>query len=88
MGVLITGGTVVNADLTIKADVYCEAGKIVAIGDHLSVPEGTEVIDATEQYVMPGGIDPHTHMQLPLWERSQVKISLPEPERRLQAAPP
>ena len=65
MGVLISGGTVVNADLTIKADVYCEEGKIVAIGDQLSVPEGTEVVDATGQYVMPGGIDPHTHMQLP-----------------------
>jgi len=65
MGVLIKGGKVVNADQTITADVYCDDGKIAAIGKGLDVPAGTQVIDATDQYVMPGGIDPHTHMQLP-----------------------
>ncbi len=35
------------------------------MGLELTVPADTEVIDASEQYVMPGGIDPHTHMQLP-----------------------
>jgi len=65
MGVLIKGGLVVNADQSQLADVYCEDGKIQAIGQALSVPEGTEVVDAKGQYVMPGGIDPHTHMQLP-----------------------
>ncbi|RAU19137.1 dihydropyrimidinase [Nitrincola tibetensis] len=65
MGVLIKNGTVVNADQRFEADVYCEAGKILAIGKDLSLPEGAELIDATGQFVMPGGIDPHTHMQLP-----------------------
>ncbi|WP_044619085.1 dihydropyrimidinase [Gynuella sunshinyii] len=65
MGILIKGGKVVNADQTVNADVYCEDGKILAIGTELEVPAGTEVIDASGQYVMPGGIDPHTHMQLP-----------------------
>jgi dihydropyrimidinase len=65
MSIIIRGGTVVTADMTFAADVYCEEGKIVAIGDNLDVPENAECIDATGQYIMPGGIDPHTHMQLP-----------------------
>lgn len=65
MSIVIRGGTVVNADREFRADVLCEGGKIVAIGDNLEVSPGTEVIDAGGQYVLPGGIDPHTHMQLP-----------------------
>ncbi|MES3677309.1 dihydropyrimidinase [Halomonas elongata] len=65
MSVLIKGGTVVTADNTFKSDVYCEGGKIVAVGESLDVPSAAEVIDAHGQYVMPGGIDPHTHMQFP-----------------------
>lgn len=63
--VLIKGGTVVNADREFRADVLCVDGKISALGEHLSAPAGAEVVDAGGQYVMPGGIDPHTHMQLP-----------------------
>ncbi|WP_299007825.1 dihydropyrimidinase [uncultured Shewanella sp.] len=65
MSILIRGGTVVNADTSTVADVYCEGGIIRAVGDNLSVPTHAETIDASGQYVMPGGIDPHTHMQLP-----------------------
>lgn len=65
MSLLIKGGTVVNADTSVRADVLCVDGEIQAIGLDLEVPKGTEVIDADGQYVMPGGIDPHTHMQLP-----------------------
>ena len=65
MSVLIKGGTVVTADYTYKADVYCEDGKISAIGENIEVTKETEVVDAKGQYVMPGGIDPHTHMQFP-----------------------
>ena len=65
MSMLIRGGTVVNADASQKADVLIEDNKIVAVGANLEVPTGCEVIDATGQLVMPGGIDPHTHMQLP-----------------------
>ena len=65
MSIVIRGGTVVTAEQTFSADVYCENGLIAAIGENLEVPAGTEIIDATGQYVMPGGIDPHTHMQLP-----------------------
>ncbi len=65
MSLLIKGGTVVTADQSFMADVYCVDGKIAKVGADLTVPGGTEVIDAAGQYVMPGGIDPHTHMQLP-----------------------
>lgn len=63
--VWIRGGTVVNADGERTADVLCVDGVIAAVGEGLDVPVGAEVIDAGGQYVMPGGIDPHTHMQLP-----------------------
>ena len=65
MGVIIRGGTVVTAEQTFRADVYCEYGLIKAVGPDLEVPGGAEVIDAGGCYVMPGGIDPHTHMELP-----------------------
>ena len=62
---LIRGGTVVNADRAFKADVLTQDGKIIAVGEALQAPAGATVVDAGGQYVMPGGIDPHTHMQLP-----------------------
>lgn len=65
MATLIRGGTVVNADRAFRADVLCEGDKIVAVGPGLQAPAGAEVVDAGGQYVMPGGIDPHTHMNLP-----------------------
>ncbi len=65
MTVLIQGGTVVTADRSYRADVLCADGRIQAIGEKLDAPAGAQVVDAGGQYVMPGGIDPHTHMQLP-----------------------
>ena len=65
MSIFIRGGTVVNADRAYKADVVCYGDKIVAIGAKLDAPPHATVIDASGQYVMPGGIDTHTHMQLP-----------------------
>jgi dihydropyrimidinase len=59
---IIKGGTVVTADLTYVADVRVEGGKITEIGQNLS---GGETLDATGCYVMPGGIDPHTHLEMP-----------------------
>jgi dihydropyrimidinase len=65
MKTIIRGGTVVNADRAFRADVLCDGDKIVAVGENLEVPSGAKLIDAGGQYVMPGGIDPHTHMNLP-----------------------
>jgi len=65
MKLLIKGGDVVTHEQTKTADVYCIDGKIEAIGLDLDIAEETEIIDASGKLVMPGGIDPHTHMQLP-----------------------
>ena len=65
MSMLIQGGTVVNAEQSFRADVLCENGKISAVAEGLEAHPGARVVDAGGQYVMPGGIDPHTHMQLP-----------------------
>ena len=62
MSTVIRDGTIVTADRTYKADVLVEDGKITKIGSGLS---GNETLDATGCYVMPGGIDPHTHLEMP-----------------------
>ena len=64
-GLLIRGGTVVNADCARRADVLCADGVITAVAENLAAPQGVEVLDAGDLLVLPGGIDPHTHMQLP-----------------------
>jgi dihydropyrimidinase len=62
MTTVIKNGTIVTADLTYKADILVENGKIAAIGPNLI---GDTQLDATGCYVMPGGIDPHTHLEMP-----------------------
>lgn len=59
---VIRNGTIVTADLTYKADVLIENGRIAAIGPGLT---GDTTLDATGCLVMPGGIDPHTHLEMP-----------------------
>ena len=59
---IIKNGTIVTADLTYEADVKIEDGVITEIGPNLS---GGEELDATGCYVMPGGIDPHVHLEMP-----------------------
>lgn len=63
---LVRGGTVVTAEWSRRADVLCDdAGRIAAVGPALDVPVGCDVLDAGGLLVMPGGIDPHTHMEMP-----------------------
>jgi dihydropyrimidinase len=64
MTLLIRGGTVVNHDASRRADVLTEGDKIIAVGEGLAAPSGAEIIDAGGAYVLPGGIDPHTHCEL------------------------
>ena len=63
---LIRGGTLVAADGRRRADLLCRDGLIAAIGTRLDIQPGCEVVDARGCFVMPGGIDPHTHLQLPM----------------------
>lgn len=63
MTMLIKGGTVVTADRQWRADVLVEGETIAAVGPDLEAPAGAEIVDASGALVMPGGIDPHTHME-------------------------
>ncbi|MFN2484569.1 MAG: dihydropyrimidinase [Candidatus Limnocylindria bacterium] len=64
MRTLIKGGTIVNADATTRADVLVDDERIALIGDAIDV-RADRTIDATDRWVIPGGIDVHTHMELP-----------------------
>jgi dihydropyrimidinase len=61
---LIKNGTVVTATDTFMADIHVVGEKIQAVGKDLKV-SGAKEIDAKGCYVIPGGIDAHTHMELP-----------------------
>ncbi|KAL7151939.1 hypothetical protein ABFS83_04G065300 [Erythranthe nasuta] len=62
--ILIKGGTVVNSHHQEIADVYIEDGIVLAVQPNIKVGDGVTIIDATGKYVMPGGIDPHTHLAM------------------------
>lgn len=64
MRTLIKGGTVVTAADTYKADVLVDGETISQVGLAIDVPVD-KTIDATGRYVIPGGIDVHTHLDMP-----------------------
>jgi dihydropyrimidinase len=64
MSVLIKGGRIVTAVDDYVADVLIEGETIAAVGTSLN-GSAVRVIDATGKYVIPGAIDPHTHMEMP-----------------------
>jgi dihydropyrimidinase len=63
----IRGGTVVSSEGEYRADVYVDGEEIVAIGRDLPF-EAEREIDAAGCYVLPGCVDPHTHMDMPFGE--------------------
>jgi len=65
MALVIRNGTVVNADRSIAADVRIEGETIREIGPALAARPGDEVIDAKGLLLIPGGIDAHTHLDMP-----------------------
>src|SRR3982751_5722782 len=64
MSVLIKGGRVITAADDYVADVFVDGERISLIGEQLDVP-ADRVIDAAGKYVLPGCIDPHTHLDMP-----------------------
>ena len=65
MSVLIRGGMVTTAEGSQQNDILIVGETIAAVGSNLQPPSDCQIIDAGGCYVMPGGIDPHTHMELP-----------------------
>ena len=66
MPVLIKSGTIITASEIFQADILIEEEKITSIGINLK-SEGAQVIEAVDKLVMPGGVDPHTHFNLPMF---------------------
>lgn len=64
MKTLIKNGTIVTAADTVQADVLLDGEQVALIGRNLPA-EGAQVIDAGEKLLLPGGIDVHTHLELP-----------------------
>src|SRR4029453_787486 len=64
MRILIKGGTVITASDLYQGDVLVEDERIATIGTALDIA-ADRVIDASEKYVLPGGIDCHTHLDMP-----------------------
>ena len=63
---LLKGGTLITASETFEADVLIVGERIAAIGRDLTAPDA-EVLDVSGKFLMPGGIDPHTHFDLPMF---------------------
>ncbi len=64
MSILIRNGRVITASEDYVSDIYIENEKINAIGKNLGM-KADEEIDAKGQYIFPGGIDPHVHLDMP-----------------------
>jgi dihydropyrimidinase len=68
MAFLIKGGTLITAAETFPADILVEGERIAAVGPNLLAGEGTQVIDAHGKLILPGGVDVHTHLELPMFD--------------------
>jgi dihydropyrimidinase len=66
MSLLIKSGTIITASDTFQSDILIDGEKITTIGKDLE-NTGANIIDATGKLVMPGGVDPHTHFNLPMF---------------------
>ena len=66
MATLLRNGTLITASETYQADILIEGEKISRIGQNLN-GDSAQVIDAAGKLIMPGGVDPHTHFDLPMF---------------------
>lgn len=66
MSILIRNGTVVTAERTVAADILVEGERIHRVAAGIPLEPAHRVIDATGMLVLPGGIDAHTHLDMPL----------------------
>jgi len=70
MKLLVRNGTVVNDDGARHADVLISEGLIEAVGQGIAPPEKCRILEAEGLLVIPGGIDPHTHLEMPVGDIS------------------
>jgi dihydropyrimidinase len=61
MDTVLKGGTLTTATDTYRADLGIQGGRIAMIGQEL---QGDQVLDVDGKYILPGGVDPHTHLEL------------------------
>ena len=66
MPTLIKNGTLITASETFQADILIENEQITLIGKDLSHPSAA-IVDAAGKFITPGGVDPHTHFDLPMF---------------------
>jgi dihydropyrimidinase len=67
MAILIKNGKLITAEETFEADILIDGETIDQIGKDLQHPNA-EIIDATGKLIMPGGVDPHVHLDLPMFD--------------------
>ena len=67
MALIIKNGDIVTTGETYKADIFIDGEKIVAIGEHFP-EEGNQIIDAGGKKILPGGVDVHVHLDLPMFD--------------------
>ncbi len=65
MSILLKNCNIINADKDFRADIYISKDKITNIGVNLSI-QADQTIDTTGKYIIPGGVDVHTHLDMPL----------------------
>ena len=65
---LIHSGTIITASETYKGDILVDGEKILLVGKNLDARQADTVINAAGKYILPGGIDPHTHFDLPMFD--------------------
>jgi len=63
---IIKNGTLITASETFSGDILISGEKIIEIGSNINIPEA-EIFDASGMIVMPGGVDPHVHLELPMF---------------------
>ena len=66
MKILIKNGTVIRSSDSIAEDVLIRDGLIARTGSGLTEGDADRIIDASGKYIIPGGVDPHVHMHLPV----------------------
>ena len=64
---IIKNGTIITASDTYRADILIEGEKIAVIGNNIQAGDA-KIIDATGKLILPGGVDPHTHFDLPMFD--------------------